>query len=114
MAVCKATVKTFDELLDTDYVVVDFYGTFCGPCKALAPVFEEASGDFVGIHFLQVNTDHENELRDRFQIDGVPTLIFFRNGKPVHQAKGYMSREKLNEHISVLLYGNEEGEKKNG
>ncbi|HIQ99938.1 MAG TPA: hypothetical protein IAB23_09765 [Candidatus Scybalocola faecavium] len=47
MAVCEATVKTFDELLDTDYGGVDFYGTFCGPRKALAPVFEEASGDLV-------------------------------------------------------------------
>lgn len=105
MAVYEATVKTFDELLDTDYAVVDFYGTFCGPCKVLAPIFEKASDDFVGMRFLKVNVDHQKELGERFRIEGVPTLVFFRNGKPVHEANGYMPREKLNEHIAALLYG---------
>lgn len=65
MAVYEATEKTFDGLLDTDYAVADFYGTFCGSCKALTPVFEKASDDFVGIRFLQVNVDHQKELGNR-------------------------------------------------
>lgn len=105
MAVYEATTETFDELLDTDYAVVDFYGTFCGPCKALAPVFEEASEDFPVLRFIKVNTDHNKALSKRFRIFGVPTLIFFRNGQRFHQTSGYMPRETLNEHIAKLLYG---------
>lgn len=105
MAVYEATTETFDELLDTDYAVVDFYGTYCGPCKALAPIFEEASNDFLGLRFLRVNVDHQQELGKRFRIDGVPHMVFFRNGIPFREAGGYMSREKLNEHIAALLYG---------
>lgn len=105
MAVYEATTETFDELLDTDFAVVDFYGTFCGPCKMLAPIFEAASEDFLALRFIKVNVDHNKELGDRFGIVGVPTLYFFRNGERVHEAFGYMPREQLNNHIAKMLYG---------
>lgn len=104
MAVYEATTETFDELLDTDYAVVDFYGTFCGPCKALLPIYEAASDDFLVLRFIKVNVDHHQKLQERFDITGVPTLLFFRNGQYVHKATGYMPREILNGHIAKLLY----------
>lgn len=105
MAVYEAAAETFDALLDTDYAVVDFYGTFCGPCRAMAPVFEAAGDDFPGLRFIKVNVDRQRELADRFRIESVPTLLFFRSGRQVHEAVGCMSREQLDGHIAGLLYG---------
>ena len=104
MAIFEATTQTFDRLLDTDYAVVDFYGTYCSPCKALSPILEEASDNFQVLRFIKVNVDHNPELGKRFDIQGVPQLFFFRNGRLVHKAGGFMPREKLNRHISALLY----------
>lgn len=107
MAVYEATEKNFDELLNTEYAVVDFYGDHCGPCKMLAPVYNEASNDLAMLRFIKVSTDQCRELAKRFDIHLVPTLLFFRDGRAVHACKGAMDRKTLNEHLAKLLYGGE-------
>lgn len=104
MALYEATEKNFDELIAEGYAVVDFYGSHCGPCKALAPVLNEASNDLAMLKFIKVCTDDEKTLADRFDIHLVPTLLFFREGKVIHQCKGYMDRQTLNNQIAKLLY----------
>lgn len=104
MAIFQGTKENFDKLLDTDYAIVDFYGTFCGACVELAPIFTAASNDYGVLRFIKVNTSRERALGERFDIHYIPTTIYFRNGKPVNRAVGSMDRETLDKFIASLLY----------
>ncbi len=104
MAIFHATKDNFDELLNTEYAIVDFYGDFCGACVELAPIFTAASNDYAALRFIKVNTSVERELSERFDIHYIPATIYFRNGEPVARAVGSMSREKLDQFIASLLY----------
>ena len=104
MALVDATEQNFDELLQGPYVVVDFYGDHCGPCAYLAPFYREAANDMPLIRFVKINTTKYYSIAKQFDIKGVPTLKFFRNGEMVHSTTGGMNREKLNTHIAKMLY----------
>ncbi len=104
MAIFHATKDNFDELLNTEYAIVDFYGDFCGACVELAPIFTAASNDYAALRFIKVNTSVERELSERFDIHYIPCTIYFRNGKEVNRAVGSMDRETLDKFIASLLY----------
>ncbi len=104
MAVIEATEQNYDELLKEEYVIVDYYGEHCGACVALEPVYREAANDMPGIQFLKINVTHNPSIGKRYQIKGVPTMKFFRDGEIVHEATGSMNRETLNSHIAAMLY----------
>lgn len=104
MAVYEATNENFDELIQTAYAVVDFYGTYCGPCKAMEPAYNEISDDLALIRFMKVNVDHVPELGDRFHIRAVPTLLFFRDGQLFFEDSGSKDRKALDGCVSRLLY----------
>ncbi|MCX8157726.1 MAG: thioredoxin [Verrucomicrobiae bacterium] len=77
-------------------VLVDFYATWCGPCRMLAPVLEQLAAQMGGeIQFAKVNVDEAPMTAARFRITGVPTLILFRDGKPVDQVEGFMPPQYL-------------------
>ena len=84
--------------------VIDFYASWCGPCKALAPVLEELSNEYIGkVDIYKVNVDDEEELAGIFGIRSVPTLIFIpMNGQP-QMAQGALPKNKLKEVIDSLL-----------
>ncbi len=85
-------------------VVVDFYATWCGPCKALAPVVDELAGRFAGrVKFVKVNVDEAPALARRFEIQGVPTLLFFRDGKVVDAQVGLASAGALQARLELLV-----------
>lgn len=70
-------------------VLVDFYATWCGPCRMLAPVLEQLAAEFAGrITFAKVDVDAAPELAARYQITGVPTLLLFQNGRVVDEVVG--------------------------
>ena len=102
--ITEATAQTFDRLIDTEYAVVDCYGDFCGACVMLEPIYKEAAADMAGIRFIEINISHEWDIAERFGIDAMPTLLFFRNGRKVHRIEGSMDREELNRQIAVMLY----------
>lgn len=102
--ITEATDETFDELVNGEYAVVDCYGDYCGACVILRPVYEEAAADFAGITFLKINVSSNFQIAERFHMDAMPTLLFFRNGKEVHCALGSMDRAELNAHIGQMLY----------
>lgn len=103
--VYEATTANYDEQLTAaEFVVVDFYGGHCGACMYLAPFFQEAANDMPCIRFVKADITRSWELGQRYDIKGVPTLKFFRNGREVHQALGGMDREKLNGEIAQMLY----------
>jgi thioredoxin 1 len=70
-------------------VLVDFYATWCPPCRALAPHLAQLAGEFAGCaRVVKVNVDDEPRLAAQYRIQGVPTLILFRGGHPVRQLTG--------------------------
>ncbi len=85
-------------------VVVDFFATWCPPCKTLAPIFDKVAGGFVGkVKFVKVNTDEAPELAVEFGIRGVPSLVFFKGGKPVNTLVGLHSEGDIKTATDTLL-----------
>lgn len=77
-------------------VLVDFFATWCGPCKMLHPVLESVSEKLDGkVVVAQVDIDQQQQLASAFGIQSVPTLVFFKGGKPVLATSGYMDEAGL-------------------
>jgi len=77
-------------------VVVDFYATWCGPCKMLSPMLDKLAGPLTGrIKFVKINVDEAPNLSRRFDIEAIPTLIFFRNGQVVDRIVGLPAEDEL-------------------
>ena len=98
MAEITLTDANFDEeVLKSDIpVLVDFWATWCGPCKMIAPVVEEIAKENEGkIKVGKVNVDEEQRLAIRFRISSIPTLLVFKNGELANKAVGYMPKAQL-------------------
>jgi len=77
-------------------VVIDVFATWCGPCKMLAPVFEELSKEASDKYkFGKLNIDDERDLAIQFSVSSVPTLLFFKGGELVGKETGFMNKEAL-------------------
>ena len=83
----------FDDLIK-DIAVVDFYATWCGPCKMFGPVFEEVSNES-NLTFSKVDVDNEYYFARRYGVMTIPTVILFKNGEEIKRNIGYMSKEEL-------------------
>ena len=76
--------------------VVDFFATWCGPCKMLAPVFQEVGNELEGkAKFYKIDIDESLDIARQFNVSTVPTIIIFRNGEPVERLVGFMPKENL-------------------
>ena len=96
------TAENFDQVVlqAKEPVLVDFWATWCGPCRMLAPVVGELAEEKAGeLTVGKVNVDEAPELAARFGIVSIPTLILFRNGESVKKTIGYCTKEELNEFI---------------
>lgn len=91
------TEKNFDSIINEKdkLTVLDFWATWCGPCRMLAPVFEAVSEEYSDVNFGKINVDEEEGLARRFGIEVIPTLIFIKNGETVKKSVGYLSEEEL-------------------
>ena len=69
-------------------VVIDFFATWCGPCKRIAPTYEKLSEAFPGIAFLKVDVDEAAELVNQYDISAMPTFVFLKDGKEVKRVEG--------------------------
>ncbi len=105
-AVKSVTNETFDNVVlkSPNLVMVDFWATWCGPCKIIAPVVEELAQEYHNkVTFAKVNTDENPDLASRFNIRGIPTLIFFKDGKQVDHVVGAVPKAQLKSKIDSLL-----------
>ncbi len=79
MAVVELDKQSFEDTIkDNDFVIVDFWAPWCGPCRSFAPVYDKVSDDFGDAVFAKVNTENEQEIAAHFQIRSIPTLMIFR------------------------------------
>lgn len=92
------------EFSEADYAVIDCYGDNCAACVILAPVYDAVADELSGISFGRVNITHYPEIANEYDIDAMPTLLYFRKGELQHQSVGSIEREELLAEISKLLY----------
>ena len=76
-------------------VVVDFWAEWCGPCKVLTPILEEAAREVPGVTVMKMNVDENLETPVSFGIRGIPTLIAFKDGQPVSSLVGVREKDEL-------------------
>ncbi len=80
-------------------VLVDFWATWCGPCRMLSPIVDEVANERTDIKVGKINVDEQPELAQQFGIMSIPTLIVFRNGQKVNESVGLIPKEKVKELI---------------
>ena len=100
-----ATNTSFDGLLQSEkLVIVDFWATWCGPCRMLSPLLDEVEEEMADkIEVVKVNVDDAEEIAMRYRIMSIPTLIFFKNGRMVDRSVGAMPKSQLVEKINANL-----------
>jgi thioredoxin 1 len=100
-----ATNTSFDGLLeDQKLVIVDFWATWCGPCRMLSPLLDEVEEEMSDkITVVKVNVDDADEIAMRYRIMSIPTLLFFKNGQVVDKTVGAMPKSTLVDKINANL-----------
>ena len=101
MAVIELNKDNFEETVtNNDFVIVDFWAPWCGPCKSFAPTYEKVSADHPGVVFAKVNTEDEQEIAAHFQIRSIPTLMIFREKVIVFSQPGALPEGALREVVT--------------
>jgi thioredoxin len=106
MSVKNLTLENFEnEVVNSKLpVVIDFYADWCGPCQMMKPVFEKLSSEFEGkLNFLKVDTQAEEGLAMKFQVQGIPMLSVLKGGEQIGKLVGFMSEDQLRNKLNELL-----------
>ena len=102
MAVQRITSAEFDELVlkNDKPVFVDFFATWCGPCKMMEPVLEKASEEVPDVDFVSIDTDEAEDLARSYGITNIPCMIFFKNGEEADRVVGAVPKQKIIDVVS--------------
>ncbi len=97
MSVIEVTKDNFkDEVISSDKpVLIDFWASWCGPCKMLSPVVDEIAEENNGFKVCKINVDENPELASEYKVASIPTLMVFKNGKLINTSVGVRSKEDI-------------------
>ena len=94
------TKEEFETLISqNNNVIIDFYATWCGPCKMLAPELERLSNDNKDITICKVDVDNHTELARKYGVMTIPTLVLYKDGNLIKKCSGYMPQSDIEEWI---------------
>lgn len=84
-------------------VLIDFYATWCGPCKMLAPIIEELAPKYEGkVKIVKLDVDENPHTAEQFSVQSIPTLVFIKNGKELERLNGFQAKEVLEEKLNAM------------
>ena len=98
MSVIHLENENFEELIKNKKVVVDFYATWCGPCKMFGPVFEKVSNES-SITFIKIDVDAHEDIARKYGIMSIPTIVLLNNGEVEKKHIGFMTEDELKKFI---------------
>lgn len=103
MSAIKITKQNFEnEVLKSDKpVLLDFWASWCGPCRMVAPIIDEIAGEVTNAKIGKINVDEESELASAFRVMSIPTFMVVKNGKVVSQAAGAKPKAAIMQMLDV-------------
>lgn len=92
--------NNFKEKTNSGTAVVDFYADWCGPCKRMAPIFEELDGEIDNVNFFKVNVDENSDLAAQYEVRSIPTLVILKDGEQVGELHGLVPKDQIKEKLA--------------
>jgi thioredoxin 1 len=100
------TDSTFEEIVvkSTNPVLVDFWATWCRPCQMVAPILEELTQEYAGkLTIAKLDVDQNQQTAQKYRVMSIPTMIIFKQGKPVANIVGFKPKDKLKQELDTAL-----------
>ncbi len=99
------TDANFDSevLKASEVTVVDFWAPWCGPCKIMGPIIDEMASELTSVKFGKMNVDEQPETPSKYQVMSIPTMIIYKNGKPVDQMIGVQDKNVMKKKLEALV-----------
>lgn len=94
--------QNFKETIENGITLVDFWAPWCGPCRMMAPVIDEISKEMPNIKVGKLNVDDSPNIAQTYNILSIPTLIYFKDGKPIHSSVGVTSKKAIQDKLATL------------